>query len=400
MNSINELIALGREKGASDLHLEPGSPSVFRIRGELVSLGEVWTGESLHQIAKQVLGTVLWEDFTIKRSADLSKTISGTRCRINCFQTIKGISFSIRLLSSFKNNLRACNLIPDLKKLIEHETGLILVSGPTGSGKSTTLAALIEEINSSQKKNIITVESPIEYFYQNKMSFIRQREIPHHSPSFEQAITDSMREDPDVLIIGEMRTPDVMRLTLNAAETGHLVLATVHSSTCAEAVSRLCMSFTGDMQPSIRAQIADCLVAVVCQRLTYLPQYKIQVPVLEIMMANSAVKSGIRQGNLSQLNSAIQTGGEDGMWAFDRYRRWVDAKKDWVRPSDVQPLDDHKDMIRDAPVIAPLKVSAPSSSRPKVSSPSVVSPSQTDRIEISVADDDLEELAKKIAEEE
>ncbi len=395
MISIAELIALGRDKGASDLHLEPGSPSVFRVRGELVALGEVWSGDSLQQLARQILGPVLWEEFLTKRSADLSKTIAGTRCRINSFQTVKGVSFAIRLLSSFKNTLRDCNLIPELKKLLDHETGLILVSGPTGSGKSTTLAALIEEINTTQKKNILTIESPIEYFYQNKLSFIRQREVPHHTPSFEQAITDSMREDPDVLIIGEMRTPDVMRLTLNAAETGHLVLATVHSSSCAEAISRLCMSFNSDIQPSIRAQVADCLIAVVCQRLTYLPQFRMQVPVLEVMVGNTAVKASIRQGALSQLNSAIQTGGEDGMWSFDRYRRWVDSKRDWVRPADTQPLTDDpkmlmelKENVRAVPQSAPLRKSLPESK------PSA------DRIEIKVADDDLEALAKKIADEE
>src|SRR5208283_3654889 len=133
-------------------------------------------------------------------------------------------------------------------------------SGPTGSGKSTTLAALIEEINATRARHIVTLESPLEYLFTNRRSFIRQREVPAHAPSFEQGIADALRENPDVLVIGEMRTPEVMRLTLDAAETGHLVLATMHSATCAEALTRLCMSFPADIQPSIRAQLADCLV--------------------------------------------------------------------------------------------------------------------------------------------
>jgi twitching motility protein PilT len=145
----------------------------------------------------------------------------------------------------------------------------VIVSGPTGSGKSTTLAALIEEINSARARHIVTLESPLEYLFTNRRSYIRQREIPAHAPSFEQGIVDALRENPDVLVIGEMRTPEVMRLTLDAAETGHLVLATMHSASCAEALSRLCMSFPAEIQPSIRAQLADCLVGVICQRLEF-----------------------------------------------------------------------------------------------------------------------------------
>jgi twitching motility protein PilT len=405
MTSIQDLIHFGRERGASDLHLEPSSPSVFRIRGDLQAVGEVWAAEALQQLAKQLLGNHHWNDFLENKSTDLSKTISGARCRINCYQTVRGTALAIRILSSFRNNLRDNNLHPDLKKLTQHTTGLILVSGPTGSGKSTTLASLIEELNGSGKSNIITLESPIEYFFQNKKSYIRQREIPLHSPSFEQAIMDSMREDPDVLVIGEMRSPEVMRLTLNAAETGHLVLATVHSSTCAEAISRLSMSFSPEIQPSIRAQIADSLVAVVCQRLVYLPSHRIQVPVLEILMASSSVKASIRSGSFSQISNAIQTGAEDGMYSFDRYQRWIDQKKDWVRPAEATPLEEQKENFVEVPTPFVRPTRPPSTTGVASASPGkrAVIPeeeaSATGRIEISVDEDDLEELAKKIARE-
>ncbi len=337
-NVFNDWVRVGKERGASDLHLEAGTPVVYRIRGEIVQAGAAVPGEALLQAAKSLLGPAQWSAFVEQRSADISRTIQGTRCRINVFQTVRGVGFAIRILSSFQNTIRDCNLHPDLKNFIEAKHGLLLISGPTGSGKSTTLAAFIEEINRSKRKNIIVVESPIEYFFANRQSFVRQREVPLHSPSFEQALVDSMRENPDVLVIGEMRTPDVMRLTLNAAETGHLVIATVHSTTCAEALSRICMSFPAEIQASVRAQLADCLNGVICQRLMYLPQVGIQVPHCEILAGSSAVKATVRSGQFSHLATAIQSGGDDGSWSFDRYARWIEQKRDWVRPSQAQPL--------------------------------------------------------------
>jgi twitching motility protein PilT len=214
---------------------------------------------------------------------------------------------------------------------------LIIISGPTGSGKSTTLAALIEEINATRSRNIITLESPLEYLYANRRSFIRQREIPTHSPSFEQGIIDSLRENPDVLVVGEMRTPEVMRLTLNAAETGHLVLATMHSATCAEALSRLCMSFPSDIQGSVRAQLADCLVGLSCQRLDFLSAHRLRVPRCEILLPSSGAKGTIRAGNFSQIANVLQSGGDEGMWTFDRYQRWMEGVTDWARPAQARP---------------------------------------------------------------
>jgi twitching motility protein PilT len=168
--------------------------------------------------------------------------------------------------------------------------------------------------------------------FANRQSFIRQREIPTHSPSFEQGIVDALRENPDVLVISEMRTPEVMRLTLNAAETGHLVLATMHSSNCAEALSRLCMSFPEGIQGSVRAQLADCLVAVCCQRLEFLSAPRLHVPRCEILLPSSGARGTIRSGNFSQIATVLQSGGEEGMWTFDRYQRWMEQVTDWVRP--------------------------------------------------------------------
>src|SRR3974390_1448069 len=199
--AVQDWIRKGRELGASDLHIEADTAPVARIRGQLSPIGPAVAGTVLMQAARELLGGEGWQQFLARGSADLSRTLGGVRCRINIFQTVRGVSMAVRLLSAFQNNLRSCNLHPELKRLVEPSTGLVVLSGPTGSGKSTTLAALIEEINAVSARNIIAVESPIEYVFTNRRSFIRQREIPTHSPSYEQALVDALRENPDVLVI-------------------------------------------------------------------------------------------------------------------------------------------------------------------------------------------------------
>jgi twitching motility protein PilT len=379
--TVQEWIRKGRELGASDLHIEADTAPVARVRGQLSAIGPTVAGASLLQAARELLGSEGWSAFLSRGSADLSRTISGVRCRINIFQTVRGVAMAVRLLSAFQNNLRSCNLHPDLKKLTEVNTGLVVLSGPTGSGKSTTLAALLEEINASSSRNIIAIESPIEYVFTNRRSFIRQREIPTHSPSFEQALVDALRENPDVLVIGEMRTPEVMRLTLNAAETGHLVIATMHSATCAEALNRICMSFPSDIQGSIRAQLADCLVGMVCQKLEFLSEYRLRVPICEVLLPSAASKGTIRGGQFSQIANVLQTQGEVGMWNFERYQRWAAQKKDWVMPNLATPL-------------AEERIAAPP---PKVPKREAVKMPKDDSLEINIEEDvDLDELAKRI----
>src|SRR5271168_3788653 len=378
--TVHEWIRKGRELGASDLHIEADSALVARVRGRLSCVGPGIAGSALIQAARELLGDG-WPQFISRGSADLSRTLGGVRCRINIFQTVRGVAMAVRLLSAFQNNLRACNLHPDLKRLTEFTTGLVVLSGPTGSGKSTTLAALVEDINASSSRNIIAIESPIEYLFANRRSFIRQREIPTHSPSYEQALIDALRENPDVLVIGEMRTPEVMRLTLSAAETGHLVIATMHSATCAEALTRMCMSFPAEIQPSIRAQLADCFVGVVCQRLDFLSEFRLRVPVCEILLPSAAAKGTIRGGQFSQIANVLQTGGEAGMWNFDRYERWAAQKKDWVLPTLAAPLPEER--------ISPAPPGIQRAAAPK-------NPRE-DSLEISIEEDaSLDELARRI----
>ncbi|HEV7612285.1 MAG TPA: ATPase, T2SS/T4P/T4SS family [Steroidobacteraceae bacterium] len=410
---VDEWIEHAWSLGASDLHLEAGTPLVARIRGDLQTVGGLIPGDLLAQAAHHLLGVAGWTQFTQHGSADISMAIGGVRCRVNFFQTVRGIAAAIRLLTPSIKDLQGCNLHPDFRKLVDAKTGLVIISGPTGSGKSTTLAALIEEINASRSRNIITLESPLEYLYTNRRSFIRQREIPTHSPSFEQGIIDALRENPDVLVVSEMRTPEVMRLTLNAAETGHLVLATMHSATCAEALSRLCMSFPSDIQASIRAQLADCLVGLSCQRLDFLSAHRLLVPHCEILLPSSGAKGTIRAGNFSQIANVLQSGGDEGMWTFDRYERWMEQVTDWVRPPQAttpgtsaearlaQSATSFRPGVKAASLAArmPPQPAAPKSAQ---SRPAPASPAPADDVfevpseEMDLAE--LAELAKKVVE--
>jgi twitching motility protein PilT len=401
--TLKAWVQKGRELGASDVHLEAGTIPVVRVRGELVGIAEPLPAAYLEQVSQSLLGAEAWEIFAARGSADISMAVGGVRCRINVYRTIRGLAIAVRLLSPAVSGLRACNLHPDLRRLVDATTGLVVVSGPTGSGKSTTLAALIEEINTSRARNIITLESPLEYVFANRRSFIRQREIPTHSPSFEQAIVDALRENPDVLVIGEMRTPEVIRLTLNAAETGHLVLATLHSASCIEALSRICMSFAAEIQGSIRAQLADCLVGVICQRLDFLEAHQARVPRCEVLQANVAAKGTIRSGQFSQIANVIQAGGEDGMWTFDRYQRWMEQKKDWVRATPTATVAEESASAAPSARANLSNVGvpkAPVTKRPRAA-PSTAPRSEASAgeapIEIPVEEDlDLAELAKQV----
>ncbi|MDP3503770.1 MAG: ATPase, T2SS/T4P/T4SS family [Myxococcales bacterium] len=329
---LETLIASAREHGASDVHLEGGFPATFRVRGALKRQGEALPPAVLTAFAREVLGDE-WNAFIERGSADLSRLLAGQRCRLNVLRTSRGVGFAIRLLTSSQATLKSLNLHPDLVRLVRPTHGLALVCGPTGSGKTSTLAALLQEINLHEARHIITVESPVEYSLQPRKSFIRQREVGRDTPSFEQALLDSLREDPDVLMVGELRDPEVMRLTLSAAETGHLVLATLHSSKAAEGLQRLVSAFAPEVQQSVCAQLADVLVGVVAQRLRFNDAQKMLVPECEVLMASSPVRALVRQGQFFKLASAMETGAAEGSFTFTRYAEWLARKTEFVQPS-------------------------------------------------------------------
>jgi len=394
--NLEALIASANEQGASDLHLEPGLPAAARVRGALCMLGGPLTARALFDIAKSVIGPEHWPRFLERRSFDLSKRIGGVRCRINVLQTSRGVGLAIRLLSSFQATIEKLNLHPGLQRLVAARNGLILASGPTGCGKSSTMAALIQEINVSDTRHVITIESPIEYLFRPRLAYIRQREVGRDTPSFEQGLLDALREDPDVLMVGEVRDPETMRLTLSASETGHLVLTTVHSSTGAEALQRIVSSFPSDMQGAVRAQLADCLVAVICQRLRYRPDLKIRVPECEILLPTMAVKNFIRTGDFFKIVSALEMGAEHGMWTFQRYQTWLESKKVWHLPFEDEPPDSEPDEASPEIPFQPPAGATPKAAGKKAPSgtPGVAS-KPSGPIEIEPVEGGLDELLRK-----
>jgi twitching motility protein PilT len=361
---LEALVNLAATNGASDLHLESSLPAALRVRGSLKTTGDPIPPAAMLEMARGVIGEEEWHRFVEQRSYDCSRTYNGVRVRINILQTSRGVGFVIRLLSSFQATVDKLNLHPDLKKLTSSHNGLILVSGATGSGKSSTMAALIQEINATETRHIVTIESPIEYLFRPRRSYIRQREVGRDTPSFEQAIIDSLREDPDVLMVGEMRDSETMRLTLSASETGHLVLATVHSSTSTEALQRVVSAFPAEIQSGVAAQLADCLIAVIAQRLRFRPELNIRVPECEILIPNHAIKNFIRNREFFKITSSLETGAEHGMWTFQRYRAWLEAKKNWFVPGkSAEP--DEADAMESTSAPAALPPPMPAASRPQ-----------------------------------
>ena len=385
---LESLIESAANGGASDLHLEAGMPAALRVRGALQISGEPVPPKLLLEMARQLVGEEQWPAFLEQCSFDLSKTIRGVRCRINILKTSRGVGVAIRLLGSFQATIEKLNLHPDLKKLVKNSHGLILVSGPTGSGKSSTLAALIQEINLTETQHVITIESPIEYTFRPRRAYIRQREVGRDTPSFERALLDALREDPDVVMVGEMRDPETMRLTLSASETGHLVLATVHSSTCAEALQRVASAFPAEIQSAICAQLADSLVAVISQRLRFRPDLNILVPECEILMATHAVKNFIRNREFFKIISAIETGAEHGMWSFQRYAKWLETRTNLFVPGKNSERPDNEP---DEAVALPLPSAAPPKQERKISTGA----DKSLRIDIEPAEGEFGKILKK-----
>lgn len=391
--TLDQFLTAARALGASDLHLEPGLPAALRVRGRLQTQGQPLTATALHALARELIGDAHWPDFVDRRSYDCSRRIAGVRCRVNVLQSSRGVGFAIRLLASFDATLQTLNLHPVLAELIQPQHGLILVSGPTGSGKSSTMAGLIQELNQGEARHVLTLESPIEYVFRPKTAFIRQREVGRDTPSFEQGLLDALREDPDVLMVGEMRDPETMRLTLSAAETGHLVLATVHSSSCVEALQRVIGAFPSEIQNSIAAQLADCLVGVVCQRLRYRADLDLTLPELEILRPTNPVKTHIRSRDFFKISSVMETGAEAGMWTFTRYQGWMARKTDWHTPNRTaavaEPVEEAPALVR----MPPLRSDVPKK-------PPTPSPTQTSatggRIEIEPVEGGLDDVLKKL----
>lgn len=318
MYSLNDLLIKVIDKGASDIHLSVGAYPALRIYGELVYIEEnVLTKEDIDKFVLEILGDKIckYEDIGEMDVAYSLKDIG--RFRINIFKEKAQNAIAIR---SIRKNILTLNDLscPDIiKTLTDKKRGLILITGPTGAGKSTTVAAMIEEINRNKKLHIITLEEPIEYLYDNKKSIVNQREIGKDTNGYESALKSILRQDPDIIVLGEMRDYETIKLAITAAETGHLVISTLHTSSAAKTIDRIIDVFPSSQQNQIREQLALSLEAVITQELIPKKDRSGRIAVFEIMIATEGIRNLIRQGKIYQINSLIQTGSKYGMQTMD-----------------------------------------------------------------------------------
>ena len=317
---IKELLITAKDKDASDLHLNIGIPPVIRINGKLIKLDlPELTPEITHDMIYSILSEKQKTDFEKFGELDLSYELANiSRFRVNVFKHRRGEAAAFRLIPEKIKTLSELNLPSILSDFTDKEKGLVLITGPTGSGKSTTLASLIDIINKNRYDNIITIEDPIEFIHYHKNCLITQREVGSHTESFASALRSALREDPDVILVGEMRDLETISMALTAAETGHLVFSTVHTISAAETIERVIDVFPPHQQNQVRMQIAGSLLGVVAQTLIPTLDEKGRVPALEIMIANSAIRNLIREGKVHQIPSTIQISKKDGMQSLDQ----------------------------------------------------------------------------------
>lgn len=314
---VNEIIEQGANIGASDIHICVGKAIQFRVHGALQSFGqEEITGEEVKRLVQDLAGEELFQEAEKNMSVDFSKTVGGVRIRSNVFKDKGNYACAIRIVMSQVASCESLGVPESIMKIKDKSKGLLLVTGPTSHGKSTTLAALINEINESQSKHIITLEDPIEYVHEHKMSLINQREIGIDAVSFPSGLRDALRQDPDLILVGEMRDCETISTALTAAETGHLVFATLHTMDCAGTVSRVVDVFPAEQQAQIRVMLADVIEGIVSQRLIPLKDGR-RCAVHEVMIATPAIRSLIRENKQSQLYSQIQISQRDGMQTLD-----------------------------------------------------------------------------------
>ena len=306
---------------ASDLHIVPGFHPTIRINNQINQLKvmEVISEEEAKNIALSLLNDQQKEIFLSNKQIDFAYQYSNNRFRCNAYYTKGAVALAIRLLDNTIRTVEELKLPPIFHSFTTYNQGLVLITGPTGEGKSTTLASLINEINLNQNKHIITIEDPIEYVYPVGRSIISQRELYQDAFSWTNALKASLREDPDVVFVGAMRDYDSIGLVLTLAETGHLVYSTLHTSTAPEAISRIIDVFPSDQQTQIKAQLSSVFKAVVSQRL--LPSFDntSRIPAVEVLLNNAAVSTIIREGRYHLLPNVIATSESENMILFERY---------------------------------------------------------------------------------
>jgi twitching motility protein PilT len=316
---LNFILERAVEENASDIHICVSLPPIYRINGELVSSNEKpMTAQDCIILAKQCMTQKSYEYFLEIGEVDVAYTLPGVcRFRVNIFKQRGSCGIAFRVIPSIIPDIQTLGLPDVLIDMVEKRRGLILITGPTGSGKSTTLAALIEHINTERSEHIITIEDPIEYVYAHKRSIINQREIGSDSLSFSNSLRAALREDPDVILVGEMRDQETISTALTAAETGHLVLSSLHTVGSAKTIDRIIDVFPPHQQSQIRNQLSTILVGIISQQLVRRSNGIGRVVATEVMVMNSAIGNLIREGKTPQINTFIHTGNEFGMHSMD-----------------------------------------------------------------------------------
>jgi len=308
-------------RGASDLHLSVGTPPAIRVRGELERLegAPVLTPEDTQQLLYRVLSTEQQKQLEIKRQIDTSHAVPGlARFRVNVYFQREALGAAFRVIPEELKTLEELNLPNSLAELAMQPRGLVLVTGPTGSGKSTTLAAMIDEVNRNRTDHILTIEDPIEFVHRHKRCIVNQREIGVDATSFAEALRAALRQDPDVILLGEMRDLETISTALTAAETGHLVFATLHTQSAPGTIDRVVDAFPAGQQDQVRIQLAATLEGIVTQALLPTADGAGRVPALEILFPDDAVRNLIRQSKVEQVYSVMQTGTARGMQTIEQ----------------------------------------------------------------------------------
>jgi len=326
---ISELLIFAQEQGASDIHISAEEPPIIRLHGELRKLEmDPLPKETLHKMIYEVLNDrqrkTLEETKELDFSMDMGKY---GRFRVNCFYQQRGEAAVFRTIPTEILSFEQLGLPNICRKVSDYKNGLVLVTGPTGSGKSTTLAAMIDYINKSRKEHIITIEDPVEFIHQSKNCLVNQRELGADTLSFANALRGSLREDPDIILVGEMRDLETIQLAITAAETGHLVFATLHTNSAPKTIDRIIDVFPAGQQAQIRAQFSETIQAVVSQTLLKTRDGKGRVAALEIMIGTTAIRNLIREGKVTQIPSSIQTGQKYGMQTMDAAIKNLVAKR-------------------------------------------------------------------------
>ena len=318
--NIFKLLEIGVELGASDIHITVDSYPIARVKGSFVKLREErLSKEDTLQMAREITGDKKFKILEEKGEVDLSVSIqSGDRFRVNAYKQRGNYAIAIRTITSQIPSFKTLGLPDVVASFAEKHKGLVLVTGPTGSGKSTTLASLIDIINSTQERHIITLEDPIEYVHNHKKGIVNQREIGNDTETFNAALRAALRQDPDVILVGEMRDPETVSIALTAAETGHLVFSTLHTVGSAKTIDRIVDMFPAEQQQQVRTQLSTVCEGVISQQLIKTIDGRNRVAALEVMVTTPAIRNLIRENKTYQIQNIIQTNSKIGMQSMDQ----------------------------------------------------------------------------------